>query len=134
MYPSAKKDGVVRTVRLKYVNAMFNEIADQSCDGQCTTIADLVQTLQEAGSSSNILDQEAFHMARYKAKYWAPHEQRLKAFKEVFGDDTIVRAHVIFTLSSFPRGFLYWQTRACKTCFQFLSWSVNHQFNHACGS
>ena len=59
---------MLRTERLKYVNAMFNDIADQSCDGQGTTIADLGQTLQEAGSSSNILDQEAFHMTRYKAK------------------------------------------------------------------
>ena len=93
----------MRTVRLTYVNAMFNEIADQSCDGQCTTIADLVQTLQEAGSSSNILDQEAFHMTRYKAKHWTPHEHRLKAVKEVFGDGTIVRMRYFHVVKFFPR-------------------------------
>ena len=71
-------------------------------DGQGTTIADLVQTRRKAGSSSNILDQEAFHMMRYKAKYWTPDEQRLKAFKEVFGDDAIVRVRYFHFVKFFP--------------------------------
>ena len=81
MYPKAQREGVMRNVRLKYVHAMRSGAVDQYSGGQAR---------RGAPSSSRLVDQEAFRMTRYEARYWTPDEQRLKDLKKALGEDAIV--------------------------------------------